>query len=310
MADHHDGPGGPEQIAARALVNAAGPWVSLVLGNVVHRNAPARIRMVKGSHIVVRRLFKHDRCYIFQNTDGRIVFAIPYEDDFTLIGTTDQDYTGDPAAVAISPEEESYLLRAAGEYFATPIDPASVVWRYSGVRPLRDDGASKAQEATRDYVLDLEDDPPLLSAFGGKITTYRRLSEAALAKLHPFFPHMGKPWTAGTALPGGNFAWNGAPALRNELQSAYPFLPPPVTARLVRTYGTLAQDMLGDAGSWPDLGEDFGAGLTEREADFLARTEWARAADDVLWRRTKRGLHMSAAERVRFTDWFASRSPG
>lgn len=303
------GPAGTEYAAARALVNAAGPWVSLVLREVLDLNTPARIRMVKGSHIVVRRLFDHDRCYIFQNADNRIVFAIPYEDDFTLIGTTDLDYTGDPADVAISPEEEIYLLNAVGAYFARPIDQAGVVWRYAGVRPLRDDGVSKAQEATRDYVLELDDDPPLLSAFGGKITTYRRLSEHALAKLQPFFPQMGKAWTAGVPLPGGDFPWDGQPALRAELQSAYPFLPAAVTARLVRTYGTLAREMLGGANSWANLGRDFGAGLTEREAEFLATTEWATYADDILWRRTKRGLHMTEAERARFTAWFEASAP-
>lgn len=297
-------PAGTQHATTRALVNAAGPWVSLVLSEVLGAKTSARIRLVKGSHIVVRRLFDHDRCYIFQNTDGRIIFAIPYEDDFTLIGTTDLDYTGDPADVAISPGEETYLLNAAGAYFGRPIDPASVVWRYAGVRPLRDDGVSKAQEAKRDYVLELDDDPPLLSVFGGKITTYRRLSENALAKLQPFFPDMGKPWTAHAPLPGGDFPWDGQPELRTKLQSAYPFLPPAVTARLIRTYGTRVHDMLGDARSWADLGYDFGAGLTEREATYLVDTEWATEADDVLWRRTKRGLHMTEDQRAAFTRWF------
>ena len=298
---------GIEERQARVLVNAAGPWVSQVLGTVIHQNAPARIRMVKGSHLVVRRLFDHDRCYIFQNADGRICFAIPYEGAFTLIGTTDLDYTGDPAEVAISAEEEAYLLQAVGAYFANPIPPDSVVWRYSGVRPLRDDGASKAQEATRDYVLDLEGGPPVLSAFGGKITTFRRLAEAAMERLAPFFPNLPKSWTATVPLPGGNFPWDGQPALREALRAKYGFLPDRTIARLVRSYGTLAPEMLGDAKSEADLGRDFGAGLTEREVDWLIQTEWARRPDDILWRRSKLGLHMSAAERAAFADWFDSR---
>ncbi len=289
---------------ARILVNAAGPWVSDVLGTVVHQNVPTRIRLVKGSHLVVRRLFDHDRCYIFQNADGRICFAIPYEDDFTLIGTTDLDYTGDPAQAAITQDEESYLLRAAGEYFVRPIDPATIVWRYSGVRPLRDDGATKAQDATRDYVLELEGAPPLLTVFGGKITTYRRLAEAAMARVVPFFPNLPGAWTASAPLPGGDFPWDGQPALRAELQRDYPFLEPRTVARLVRSYGTLARELLGDAKHPADLGHDFGAGLTERETDYLVSAEWACAPEDILWRRSKLGLHMSEQQRAAFTAWF------
>ncbi len=243
------GAGGDSEIVARALVNAAGPWVSEVLSGVVGQNAPTAIRMVKGSHIVVRRLFEHDRCYIFQNADGRVCFAIPYETDFTLIGTTDEDYRGDPARAAISPEEEAYLLAAAGAYFRRPIDPASIVWRYAGVRPLRDDGASAAQEATRDYVLELDEDgAPVLSVFGGKITTYRRLAEAAMARLGGVFPAMTGAWTAHAPLPGGDFAWDGAAALCRETAGRYPFLSAATIHRLVRSYGTEAASVLGDRG--------------------------------------------------------------
>jgi glycerol-3-phosphate dehydrogenase len=296
-----------ETRAARVLINAAGPWAASVLEDVIGQGSRVPIRLVKGSHVVVRRLFDYDRCYVFQNADRRICFAIPYEDDFTLIGTTDLDYSGDPANVTISPEEETYLLNAVSAYLTHPIDPDSIVWRYSGVRPLRDDGATKAQDATRDYVLELEGDPPLLSAFGGKITTYRRLAEAAIARLSPFFPNLFKPWTASAALPGGDFPWNGQPALRDDLQAAYPFLPARVVARLVRSYGTLARDVLGNARQPGDVGRNFGAGLTERETDYLVRHEWARTPDDILWRRSKLGLHMTENERTAFADWFDSR---
>ena len=284
-----------EEIRAQALVNAAGPWVSRFLSGAVGHNAPTRVRMVKGSHIVVRRLFQHDRCYIFQNRDGRICFAIPYERDFTLIGTTDEDYDGDPYAATISPAEEAYLLSAVSFYLRTPIDPASIVWRYAGVRPLRDDGSGKAQEATRDYVLELEGTPPVVSVFGGKITTYRRLAEAAMAKLAPFFPRMGGNWTATACLPGGDFPWDGAPALRDSLLARYPFLPPETAARFVRSYGTLTTEMLGDA---TELGPVIGADLTEREVAWLVRTEWARTADDILWRRSKLGLRFNPVQQV------------
>jgi glycerol-3-phosphate dehydrogenase len=301
----------PRRLRARALVNAAGPWVSSVLGGVVGQNAPARIRMVKGSHIVVPRLFAHDGCYIFQNADRRICFAIPYEDDFTLIGTTDQDYQGDPAAVTASAEEEAYLCAAVTEYFRRPVTRADIVWRYAGVRPLRDDGARAAQEARRDYSLELTAPPgapPLLSVFGGKITTYRVLAEAALHKLAPHIPGMGPPWTAGAALPGGDFPWDGKPALIAGLAARYPFLSAATCNRLARLYGTLAADMLGDARSPADLGRDFGAGLTEREVRWLMRHEWARTAKDVLWRRTKLGLRLSQAQARGLADWMAQQS--
>ena len=287
---------GGQDARARVLVNAAGPWVSQVLTGVVGENQPARVRMVKGSHIVVPRLFAHDRCYIFQNEDGRICFAIPYQDDFTLIGTTDEEFHGDPKDVTPTAAEEAYLCAAVSSYLRQPVEPADIVWRYAGVRPLRDDGASRAQEATRDYVLELEGTPPILSVFGGKITTYRRLAEAAMAKLAPLFPGLAGSWTAKAHLPGGNFPWDGAAALQADLQARYGFLPEKTARRLVRGYGTLAPDVLGDAQGWNDLGRWFGGGLTEREVDWLVAHEWARSARDVLWRRTKLGLRVSPAE--------------
>jgi len=281
------------EVRTRVLVNAAGPWVSSVLSSVVRQNAPTLVRLVKGSHIVVRRRFPHDRCYLFQNADGRICFAIPYEGDFTLIGTTDDEFSGDPASVVVTPEDEAYLCNAVSDYLRQPVTVSDIVWRYGGVRPLRDDGASKAQAATRDYVLELAGSPPVLSVFGGKITTHRRLAEAAMVRLAPYFPGLRGPWTAGAALPGGDFPWDGAAALRDALVRRYPFLVPGVAERMVRAYGTLASEVLGDARVWTDLGQDFGAGLTQREVDWLVRTEWARSAEDVLWRRSKLGLRVT-----------------
>jgi glycerol-3-phosphate dehydrogenase len=283
---------------ALGLVNAAGPWVAEVLTGVAGSNAPARVRLVKGSHIVTRRLYDHDRCYIFQNADGRICFVIPYEDDFSLVGTTDQDFDGDPGQAAISDAETAYLCRAVGEYLRQPITPDDVVWSYAGVRPLYDDGASAAQEATRDYVLTLDapaGGAPLLSVFGGKITTYRRLAEAALARLAPHYPGLGAAWTAGASLPGGDFAWDGAPALTDALRRERPWLAAGLASRLVRQYGTRAGAVLGDARSMAALGRDFGAGLTEREVEWQMREEWAERPADVLWRRSKLGLRLDAA---------------
>jgi glycerol-3-phosphate dehydrogenase len=251
---------------------------------------------------VVPKLFDHDRCYIFQNTDGRIVFAIPYEQDFTLIGTTDQDYQGELGDIRISAEETAYLCNLANGYFARQIAPKDVVWSYSGVRPLYDDGASAAQAATRDYVLALDADngqPALLSVFGGKITTYRRLAEHALEKLSPFLGgdvEAKKGWTGREPLPGGEFAVDAVAAQVDQLMKRYGFLARPHAARLVRMYGTRAKDMLGAAQSAADLGRDFGATLTEAEVGYLMREEWAQRAEDVLWRRSKLGLRLSAEQ--------------
>lgn len=282
---------------ARALVNAAGPWVGEVIRTTIHVPSTEGVRLVRGSHIVTRRLFDHDRAYFFQGRDGRICFAIPYEDDFTLIGTTDQDHRGAPGAAQCSEDEVAYLCAFVSEYFAKPVTPADVVWTYSGVRPLYDDGASSATAATRDYVLRLDaEGAPLLNIFGGKITTYRRLAEAALAKLAPFFPSATGPWTAGAALPGGDFPVDGRPALADDLIRDYPFLSAPWAARLVRSYGTEARAWLGDARTAGDLGADLGATLTEAELRWLVTREWAVTAEDVLWRRSKLGLRLSPAQ--------------
>ncbi len=309
-----DAEGREDTIAARVLVNAAGPWVADVLRGVVRANTPAGVRLVQGSHIVVRRLFDHDRCYIFQNADGRIIFAIPYEGDLTLIGTTDTDYKGDPKAVAASEEEIAYLCAAAGEYFKRPIARDDVVWTYSGVRPLYDDGASKAQEATRDYVLTLDapgEGAPLLSVFGGKITTYRRLAEAALGKLAPFLPTLEKPsWTGGSPLPGGDFPVQGYDALVARIAAAHSYAPGPLVRRLVRAYGTDAEAILAGATSLADLGRFFGATLYEREVRWLMDHEFATAADDILWRRSKLGLRLTPEERAELAGYMQAAPKG
>ena len=297
---------GQRQVSdARAVVNAGGPWVDKVISEGFGRSGEHGIRLVRGSHIVTRRLFEHNRAYILQQADGRIVFAIPYEDDFTLIGTTDVDHPGAPSDAACSEAERDYLLAAVGEYFRVAPRPEDIVWTYSGVRPLYDDGATSATAATRDYVLKLRQEgaASALDVFGGKITTYRRLAEAALARLAPCFPEMGSPWTAGAPLPGGDFSHDGLPALTRGLSMTFPFLDARWAARLARAYGTDAAVMFDGARSLDDLGEHFGAGLTEREVRWLCEREWARTAEDILWRRSKLGLRFSPAETTRLEDW-------
>lgn len=283
---------------ARMLVNAGGPWVDDVIG-ITGENGKRHVRLVQGSHIVVRKKFEGERAYFFQNPDNRIIFAIPYENDFTLIGTTDRDYAGDPKDVAITPEETSYLCHAASEYFAEPVTPADIVWTYSGVRPLFDDGATKAQEATRDYVLKVDSSDaqaPLLNVFGGKLTTYRRLAEHAMEKIGEVIGDKGKPWTGKSRLPGGDFAVNGRQQEIERLQAAYPFVEPGFAKRLIGLYGTKAAALLGNARSKTDLGRHFGADLYEAEIRHLIAQEWAMTAQDVLWRRTKLGLLLSQQE--------------
>ena len=293
---------GRQTIRARALVNAAGPWVAALLGDVIRAPAPARIRLVQGSHIVVRRKYPHDRAYIFQNADDRIFFAVPYERDFTLIGTTDVDWPGEPGPMHISEAETAYLCAGASAYFREPVTAADIVWSFSGVRPLYDDGASAAQEATRDYVLSPDAASglgALLSVFGGKITTYRRLAEAALAKLAPHLPPVhGAPagWTGTTPLPGGDFPKQGFEALLAETRARAPYLAAATARRLVRAYGTRTTLLLDGATCMADLGPILGADLTEAEIRYLRDHEFARTAEDIIWRRGKLGLRLSSAE--------------
>ena len=292
-------------VQARLVVNAAGPWVDHVLNSIAGEKPRHHVRLVQGSHIVVRKLYDHDRCYIFQNRDGRVIFAIPYENDFTLIGTTDRDYQGDPDAVRAGDDEIDYLCAAASEYFLGPVTREQIVWSYSGVRSLYDDGATKAQETTREYVLMLEGDAAtgaLLNAFGGKITTYRHMAEAALAKIESVLGKRGQPWTRGATLPGGDFPVDGFEALLLSLQALAPKVAPASIRRLARAYGTEARVILA-AG---DLGVLFGADLGQREVDFLVEREWARTAEDILWRRSKLGLRFSAEETAALARYLES----
>jgi glycerol-3-phosphate dehydrogenase len=301
-----EGPQGPGHHTARALVNAGGPWVMDVIRNVAHINPTEGVRLVRGSHIVTRKLFDHDRCYFFQGSDGRIIFAIPYEQDFTLIGTTDKDHTGAPKDARCTDEERDYLLAFASQYLAKPVTKDDVVWTYSGVRPLYNDGAKSATAATRDYVLKLDENgPPLLNVFGGKITTYRRLAESALAKLVPFFPQAKPAWTARVALPGGDFPQDGVAALTSRLKTQHPFLTDYWAARLIRAYGTEAAQIVGTATSPEALGQDFGATLTEAEVRWLMSQEFALSAADIVWRRTKLGLRMTADQIERLDRFMA-----
>jgi len=294
--------GAERVIRASALVNAAGPWVAHVSHTVVRPGVAAAVRQVKGSHIVVPRLYDHESCYIFQNEDGRIFFSIPYQQDFTLIGTTDEDFDGDPDQVHASEAEIAYLCRSADAYLRTKITPDMVVWSYSGVRPLYDDGSADPAAATRDYVLKLDAPdgaPALLSVFGGKITTYRRLAEHAMAELSAHLPEragLAGGWTGRTPLPGGGFPVDGFDTLVAEVGARYRFLPATTVRRLCRAHGTNVAILLGDAASLDDLGQNFGADLTEAELRYLVAHEWARTAEDVLWRRSKLGLRLSAAE--------------
>jgi len=300
-----------QTIHARALVNAAGPWVDQVLAKVSPGNqAAGSIRLVKGSHVVVPRLYEHDRCYIFQNADGRIVFAIPYEDDFTLIGTTDVDYEDEPENASISAGETAYLCEAASSYFKRSVTPADIVWTYSGVRPLYNDGAANAQETTRDYVLTMDaatGEAPLLSVFGGKITTYRCLAEDALRKLSVHFPQWmsNAGWTGRTPLPGGHFEAGAADRIAHDLGRQYPFLTGRAARRLVRHYGVDARKILAGARSMSDLGRSFGPDLSEAEVRFLMRYEYARSAEDVVFRRTKAGIRMRAEDISELDTWMA-----
>lgn len=299
-----------KSIEARVLVNAAGPWVEEVASHRAGISAKAKVRLVQGSHIVVPKLYDHDRAYTFQNADGRVIFVIPYQGDFSLIGTTDRDYDGDPAKVAPTQDEITYLCQSVGDYLAKPVKPEDVVWAYAGVRPLYDDGASEARAATRDYVFEL-DTPggsPLLSIFGGKITTYRRLAEEALERLSPYLrgTKAAAGWTGKAALPGGDLDVSAVPALAAELVRDYPFLSQAHADRLAHSYGTRAVKLLGGAKSAADLGRSFGDTLTEREVRYLMAYEFARNAEDVAWRRSKLGLRLSREEIRLLDDWMAT----
>ncbi|SOH95104.1 glycerol-3-phosphate dehydrogenase [Monaibacterium marinum] len=294
------------QRRARILVNAGGPWVEDIVRNTVNIESREGVRLVRGSHIVVKKMFDHDRAYFLQGEDGRIMFAIPYQEDFTLIGTTDQDHTAGPGTAECTLEEADYMRNFVNAYFEADIQPEDIVWTYSGVRPLYDDGAKSATAATRDYVLSLDtaqQQAPLLNVFGGKITTYRKLAESALAKLEDHISGKRSNWTAGVALPGGDFPVDGVAALTQRVADAAPYLTAKTVRRFVRAYGTDALNILQGASSFADLGRDFGAELTEREVLWLMQNEWAQRAEDVVWRRSKLGLRITAEQITALDDW-------
>jgi len=287
------------EVRARILVNAAGPWVKSLLERELKIDSPGQVRLVKGSHIVVPRIHDKRYAYILQNPDRRVIFMIPYEREFTLIGTTDVPVTGEELPPAIAPEEIAYLCAAASRYSARPVTTDQVAWSYSGVRPLYDDGKEDPSAITRDYVLLLDEEgPPLVSIFGGKITTYRKLAEHVMEKLARWVPAR-PPWTHAEALPGGDFGGRDFVTVLREFRARYPGLDPHWLARLLRRHGTLGEKILDNAKTEADLGEHFGGGLYERELAYLVEHEWARRGEDVLWRRTKCGLHMSEAQRSR-----------
>ncbi|MGB3408276.1 MAG: glycerol-3-phosphate dehydrogenase [Jannaschia sp.] len=300
--------GQTRQIRARMLVNAGGPWVGDIIHQKVHIKSNEGVRLVRGSHIVTKRLYDHEKCYFFQGTDGRIIFAIPYETDFTLIGTTDAEHHDPHVKPVCTPEEQRYLVDFANGYFRQDISLDDIVWTYSGVRPLYDDGASSATAATRDYTLkvDAVDGAPILNIFGGKITTYRKLAEDAMDKIVPFFTGTSGHWTAGVALPGGDFGVTEVDDLIDRLRSEHAFLNPFWARRLVRAYGTESWAMLDGATSEADLGVPFGATLTAREVTWLMAHEYARTAEDVVWRRNKLGLRLSGEEIERLDKWMES----
>jgi len=304
---------GKTPVKARAIANAAGPAVLELLARTGGHepDSSERIRLVRGSHIVVAKMFDSPQAYFCQNADGRIFFAIPYEDDFTLIGTTDADHDGPLDNITASPEEVAYICESANAYFKQEITPADVIYSYAGVRPLVDDGSGKPETASRGYHFDVDTDAngraPIISVFGGKITTYRHLAESAVAELSAHLPMLaGEKWTESRPLPGGDFAMDGAPDLTKALAEEYPFLGIRIIKRLVRSYGTRSRAWLAGAKSLVDLGQDFGHGLYQSEVEYLMDVEWARTADDILWRRSKLGLRFSGLERAALEHYLAN----
>jgi glycerol-3-phosphate dehydrogenase len=287
-------------VRARALVNAAGPWAQQLIEQQLNGRSPRNVRLIKGSHLVTRKLYEGEQAYILQNEDKRIVFVIPYNRDFTLVGTTDKVHEGSPAEVAMDGEEEQYLLDVFNQHFKQQLSRADILWRYSGVRPLCDDESASPSAITRDYTLetraDAQDKAPVLHVFGGKLTTYRRLAEAALQALKPYFPDMAGSWTRQATLPGGDIGSDDFVAWRESLKSSYAWLPAELSARLGDAYGSRVHTLLEHCHSMADLGAHFGGGLHQREVEFLMEREWARSADDILWRRSKLGLRLNAVQ--------------
>ena len=303
--------GTTETITAKGVVNAAGPWVDAVLGKIKKTANEQSLRLVTGSHIITKKLFDGDHAYLFQNADNRVIFAIPYEHHYTLIGTTDKPYNLSDGPVKISQEEIVYLCEAASEYFQNDISPDDVVWDYAGVRPLYDDKAADASAVTRDYVLNVEefaDKAPFLSVYGGKITTSRMLGEKAMHELEKYYDYLTGDWTESALLPGGDLINSDFELFYTDMHKRYRALNTDLLRRLCHAYGTRITLLLGDGSKQPELGQHFGAGLYELEAKFLVNHEWATSAEDILWRRSKLGLHMSEDERNAFAEWFSAQN--
>ena len=295
---------------ARILINAAGPWVDKVLNEALISNKSKNVRLVQGSHIVVPKMHSHDRAYIFQNADNRIIFVLPYEQDYTLIGTTDQDYQGDPTNVEITDTEISYLCSSVSEYFSKAITKEDIVWSYSGVRPLYDDGATAAQEATRDYVLrsDTYGKSQVINIFGGKITTYRKLAESMLEIIESHIGKHKESWTANSYLPGGDFEVSDFSTLVSKLTADFSFLDFALASRFTRSYGTKSWLLMKGATNINDMGQNFGGALTEREVIYLMENEWAECAEDVVWRRSKIGIRLNQKEISTLDKWMKKKS--
>jgi glycerol-3-phosphate dehydrogenase len=286
-------------VYAKAIINAAGAWVSEILQQVTHTSALSQVRLIKGSHIVVPKLYEGNFAYILQNADKRVVFAIPYQQEFTLIGTTDVPFTNDPNYVEISNEEIEYLCNTINYFFSNPIRAADIRWAYAGVRALYDNHADKAQKITREYHLEVDDVngvAPIISIFGGKITTYRSLAEHVMRKLKPYFSTMGNPWTAAAVLPGGDISTKTFADFVADMISQYAWLPAKLVQRYAASYGTRLHQLLTGAQSLQDLGTHFGGGLFEKEVLYLVENEWALTAEDIVWRRSKLGLLLAAEE--------------
>ncbi|MGY3329523.1 glycerol-3-phosphate dehydrogenase [Mesorhizobium sp. USDA 4775] len=297
-------------VRARALINAAGPWVNDIVNRVAGQNSRRNVRLVKGSHIVVPKFWEGRQAYLIQNSDKRVIFINPYQNDLALIGTTDIPYEGRPEDVAADESEIDYLIKVVNRYFKRGLARGDVVYSFSGVRPLYDDNADNPSAVTRDYIFELDApdaQAPLLSVFGGKITTFRKLAEHALDRIAPFFPHMGKPWTAKAHLPGGDIANADFEQFLGDLAGEYPWMPASLLKHYGRLYGTRTRALVGAARSLDELGRCFGKDFFEREAAYLFDREWAVTSADILERRTKHGLHLSAEERAAFEHWCANR---
>ena len=296
------------EVSAKALVNATGPWVTRFIQEGLQEKSPRKVRLIKGSHIVVAKIHDEDRAYILQNDDQRIIFVIPYLGEFSLIGTTDVEYNGNPLTVRCSDEEKTYLCRVVNQHFKAQVHPEDIVWSYSGVRPLCEDESSDPQAVTRDYTFDLSDvsgKTPLLSIFGGKLTTYRKLAEHAVDKLASYFPETGSAWTAGSRLPGAQ----PVKQCRAQLKAQYPWLKNDICWRFCRCYGSLSFLILAQVKSIDDLGEYFGAGLYQVEVDYLMSNEWACSVDDIVWRRSKLGIYLDQSELDNLGAYIQTRLP-